>query len=1034
MNHSILVFRAALLCCGLLCLPSVEGLRAADDPVATRQVTADDMPRIPHTAAAEAVKTFRLADGFSVELVAAEPLVGDPVDACFDEFGRMYVAEMHGYPFSQEPTQLNPAGGGQRDAGIIRLLEDTDGDGRMDKSVVFADHISWPTSLCCYDGGVFVIAPQYLYFFKDTDGDNKADVREVILSGFGRNNVQSVTNGLQWDLDNRIAFAAGRNPKNLLHRGQPLFPVGGDLRFNPKTEVFEPLTGGLQFGHSMDDWGTRFVCSNSDHIQQVIYPQGYLARNPYFVASRPVRSIASDGASGRVFRLSPPEPWRIIRQKWRAADKGYKLVINADGGWEFVPLDPSKPRGAVPTEYPVGYFTSATGITIYRGNAYPAKYQGNAFVGDVGGNLVHRKVVHTDSVVYTADRADQGQELLASTDNWFRPVNFVNAPDGTLYILDMYRETVEHPFSIPDEIKKFLHLTSGSDRGRVYRLVSPNMKRIRPTRLGDLTAAELVPQLASENSWNRETAQRLLWERQDKTVVPLLEQLLLTTANPLGRLHALYTLRGLDALQADHVRRGLQDPHPRVRAHAIRLAEPLIAASADLVDDLVALCDDGSEHVRFQLAFSLGESTAPQAIAGLARLARDPRSGPEIQTALLSSVGSSADALAASLLADRDFTAGKQAPSLVTQLALIVGANPKPAPALRLLTAVTAADLPLPMQQVVLTGLGQGLDRRGASIPELLADPAATQPQREQVARLFSRATELARDDQPTIGNRELALRLLAFADFKTAAEHLPDFLSPQTPQALQRAAVAALGQQESDEIATLLLAGWSGYSPQVRRDVVDAVMSKPARIQALLAAVQANSVRRSDLERDKKQLLMNHGNAQVRERSRKLFGGEVNTDRAKVVAEYQNILALDGDVARGQAVFAKKCAVCHQVGELGHQVAPNLASVQNKSPADLLIAVLDPNREAQPNFNVYNVVTQQGRTLSGIIAAESTNSITLLRAEAKQDVILRDNIDELVATGVSLMPEGLEKDLTRQELADVITFVKSIKPENPKR
>lgn len=1023
---------ATLLACGLLCLPG-GGPRAADDKPISRQVTASDMPRIPHTPAEDAVKTFRLAAGFSVELVAAEPLVGDPVDACFDEFGRMYVAEMHGYPFSQEPTQLNPAGGGKQDAGIIRLLEDTDGDGRMDTSVVFADQISWPTSLCCYDGGVFVIAPQYLYYFKDTDGDHKADVREVILSGFGRNNVQSVTNGLKWDLDNRIAFAAGRNPKHILHRGKPLPSAGGDLRFDPKTEAFEPVTGGQQFGHSMDDWGTRFVCSNSDHIQQVVYPQGYLARNPYFVASGLIRSIASDGASGRVFRLSPPEPWRIIRQKWRAADKGYKLVINADGGWEFIPLDPSQKKGAVPTEYPVGYFTSATGITIYRGDAYPAEFRGNAFVGDVGGNLVHRKVVRTDKVVYQADRADQGEELLASTDNWFRPVNFVNAPDGTLYILDMYRETVEHPYSIPAEIKKFLHLTSGSDRGRVYRLVSPNMKRIRPTRLGDLTDAELVPQLAAENSWNRETAQRLLWERQEKSVVPLLAELLRTAANPLGRLHALCTLQGLEALNAEHVRRGLKDPHPRVRAQAVRLAEPLIRETGDLLSDLVALCDDDSQHVRFQLAFSLGESTDPRAIAGLARLARDPRTGPEIQTALLSSVGESADVLAASLLADGDFVTRKQAASLVTRLALIVGANPKPGPSLRLLAAATASELPLSIQQIVLTGLGQGLDRRGTSITELLADPAATPSQREQVARLFVRAAKLARDDKQSISDRELAIRLLAFADLKTATDHLPEFLAPQTPQVLQRAAVVSLAQQAADEIAATLLAAWRTYSPQVRRDVVDALMSKPARIQTLLAAVEANSVQRGDLERDKKQLLLNHGDARVRARSRHLFGGEVNTDRAKVVAEYQNVLDLDGEAARGRAVFTKKCAVCHQVGGLGHQVAPNLASVQNKSSADLLIAVLDPNREAQPNFNVYNVVTQQGRTFTGIITAESANSITLLRAEAKQDVILRSNIDELVSTGVSLMPEGLEKDLTRQDLADVISFVKSIKPADAK-
>ena len=798
-----------------LALLTGESSAVAAEPV-SRQVTAADMPRIPHTEADDAVKTFRLAKGFQLELVAAEPLVADPVDACFDEFGRMFVAEMHGYPFSQEPTKLNPAGGGKKDAGIIRMLEDTDGDGRLDKSIVFADQISWPTSICCYNGGVFVIAPQYLYYFKDTDGDNKADVREVVLSGFGRDNVQSVTNGLKWDLDNRIYFAAGRNPKKLLHRGQPLFPVdGSDLRFDPKTEAFEPVTGGLQFGHSMDDWGTRFVCSNSNHIQQVIYPRDYLARNPYFVASGMIRSIASDGASARVFRLSPPEPWRIIRQKWRAADKGYRLIINADGGWEFIPLDPAKKKGAVPTEYPVGYFTSATGITIYRGNAYPAEFRGNAFVGDVGGNLIHRKVLHTENVLYQAERADQGEELAASTDNWFRPVNFVNAPDGTLYVLDMYRETVEHPYSIPAEIKKFLHLTSGADRGRVYRLVSPGMRRIKPTRLGDLSNAELVEQLASENGWNRETAQRLLWERQDKAVVPVLDALLKSTSNPLGRLHALYTLHGLAALRNEHVRDGLKDAHPRVRAHAIHLADRSLNESPDLLDDLLPLADDPSEHVRFQLAFTLGESSDERALRGLTQLARDPRNAGHVQTAILSSLGQSADKLVDALISDSDFLQQQHASALLSQLGLIVGANPAAGPSLQMLSSATSADRPLSVQQTTLAALGEGLRRRGSSVAGLLAGDSVSKPLRDQVARLFERATHVAADETQTIADRQLAIRLLAFADLERASAHLPDFLSPQTPQSLQRAAVRALAEQASDKVAAVLLKQWRTYSPQ---------------------------------------------------------------------------------------------------------------------------------------------------------------------------------------------------------------------------
>jgi putative membrane-bound dehydrogenase-like protein len=1004
---------------------------AAADTPAVRQVTAADMPRIPHTDLAEALETFRLAAGFQLELVAAEPLVSDPVAACFDEFGRMFVAEMHGYPFSQEPTRLNPAGGGKKDAGIICLLEDTDNDGRMDRSTVYVDQISWPTAVCCYDGGIFVLAPQHLYYFKDTDGDRKADVREIILSGFGRDNVQALANGLQWGLDNKITFSAGRNPTTLLHRGQPMASVGNsDLRFDPKTDTFEQVTGGLQFGHSIDDWGTRFVCSNSDHIQQVVFPQEYLSRNPYLAASNPVRSIATDGASARVFRRSPPEPWRIVRQKWRAAEKGYRLTVNDDGTWEFTPLDPSKKPGAVPTEYPVGFFTSATGITIYRGNAYPDEYRGNAFVGDVGGNLVHRKTLNTDGIVYRAERADRNEEIVRSSDNWFRPVNFVNAPDGSLYMLDMYRETIEHPYSIPEEIKAFLDLTSGSDRGRIYRLVSPDMKRLKPVKLGELPIIKVAAYLNSDNGWEQTTAQRILWERQDRSVVHALNEMLAGSDRPLGRLHALYALASLELLNRNHVQRALRDKNPRVRAHAVKLSEQFLAErpSDEILNDLLPLCDDDSEHVRFQLAFTLGETSDDRAIDALGRLALDVRNGVEIQTAIMSSVSGTADQIAARLL--RNGSAGKaRLLKLLAQLGQIAGANSDTTMTLQMLTLITEQEVSESIQEAVLGGVGRGLSARGASVSGVIADAATSAIVRERVATLFARASQSAADDTKPLNERAAAVGLLAFADASTATEHLPEFLSPQTAQPLQRAAVAALAQHDSDDIAATLLAGWRAYSPQVRQDVVDALVVKTSRIQALLAAVESKTVRQSDLSRDRKQLLMNHPNTTVSNRSRELFGGEVTSDRGKVVAEYQNVLSLEGDVARGEAVFKKICSACHKTGGIGHQVAPDLASVKNKSDADLLISILDPNREAQPNFNVYTVVTNQGRVYNGIIATESAGSITLRRAEAKEDVILRSNIDQLISTGLSLMPVGLEKDLSRQDFADVISFVKSIKP-----
>jgi putative heme-binding domain-containing protein len=527
----------------------------------------------------------------------------------------------------------------------------------------------------------------------------------------------------------------------------------------------------------------------------------------------------------------------------------------------------------------------------------------------------------------------------------------------------------------------------------------------------------------------RTTAQRLLWERQQKQAIPLLEKFMAETDRPLGRLHALCTLDGLGALTASHAMAGLVDEHPRVRAHAIRLSEPLLDDHPQLVARLLELTADENEHVRFQLAFSLGETTNPRALEGLARMARSAANGPEVQSALFSSLGTSADKLAAVLIDDGEFLKQKHAGPLLVQLALIVGANPEAGPSIGLLSSATASDVPLSIQQLVLAGLGEGLARRGSSLAALLSADSVPAPLKQQLAGLFKRAVALAADGEQEVARRERAIRLLAFADLETANGALAAFLLPQVPQSLQRAAVESLAEQQSDEVVLTLLSGWRGLSPPIRRSVVDSIMPRPTRIQLLLLAVKEGSIKRSDIERDKKQLLLKHPNAAVRDLSQELFAGEVNSDRARVVAQYQGVLELEGNAVRGLEVFKKNCAVCHQVGEVGHQIAPNLSSVQNKSEADLLLAVLDPNREAQPNFNVYTVITGEGRILNGIITAETVNSITLLRAESKRDVVLRSNIDELLSTGLSLMPEGLEKELNRQQLADVIAFIKSIKP-----
>lgn len=981
---------------------------------------AELMPRIPSKTPEEALSTFKLQHGFSLELVAAEPLVADPIDAAFDERNRMYVVEMSDYPFLPEQRVQKYKDQRAESWSRIRLLTDTNGDGTMDQSSVFADKLRWAQSVCCAKGGVYVLAPPNLYFMKDTDGDDVADVKEIICSGFSQTNVQGLANGLEWGRDNAIYFSSGMAggdltiPATSTKPERKFTPGRRDLRLDPATNEITMVSGGQQFGHTIDDFGERFICSNSNHIVHVTWPLHYLERNPQLAIPGMTRPIAKEGAAAVVFRTSSAEPWRLVRTARRAADP------------EFAKRLP-------PTELvPIGFFTSATGITIYRGGAYPAEFHGNAFIGDVGGNLVHRKKLSVDGISFLAERADKDCEFLTSTDNWFRPANFVNAPDGTLYMLDMYRETIEHPASIPDDIKALVDLESGYDRGRIWRLVSPEMKR-PSTRLPDMSRAttlELVELLQSPHGSVRDTAQRLLVERQN---VSAIEPLRGITASSLpwikerrqgvssaARLHAAWALQGLKGLNETDVLGLLYDPDPRVQQHGIILTE--VIRSSECLKRIAELLEGDSLKLRWQWAMTAGQLEARRAIPSLKELAPAAALNADLRIAWLSSVQPHMETLAVEMLAGKT----EAVQPLLVELARLIGSS-KTKNAASILTAVTRPTVSEETKTAFLTALGEGLHRRGSSISKVLAEVNSTDLNKS-LSAIFSRAGVLALDGKAAEPNRLAAVALLAQADGMVAGQTLPELLTPQTSPALQQAAIKALIASGTEGAATTVLSPWKGFGPATRREVVDQLITSADGATTLIKAVEGGAIKVGDIERDKRQLLLNHPNSVVRDAARKVIA-DPPSNRKQVVADYQSALELTGNVERGQMLYGKTCVQCHRAGTLGHQVGPDLVSVQNKSPADLLVAILDPNREAQPSFQTYTAVTKQGTVHTGIISTETNASLTLKRAEAKEDVVLRETLEELIATGLSLMPEGLEKDIDKQALADLIAFIKAQAP-----
>lgn len=981
---------------------------------------AEQMPRIPAKSPEQALQSFELQNGFTLELVASEPQVANPIDAAFDDRNRMYVVEMCDYPFLPEQRVQKYKDQRAESWSRIRLLADTDGDGRMDQSTIFADKLRWAQSVCCAKGGVYVLAPPDLYYMKDTDGDNVADQKEIICSGFSQSNVQGLANGLEWGRDNAIYFSSGVAGGELTvpaRGGKPerrFTPGRRDLRLDPVTNELTMVSGGQQYGHTIDNYGDRFICSNSNHIVHVTWPLHYLERNPQLVVPGTVRPIAREGAAAVVFRKSPAEPWRLVRTARRAADPEYAKRLP-------------------PTELvPIGFFTSATGVTVYRGGVYPAEYHGNVFIGDVGGNLVHRKKLSPDGISFIAERTERDCEFLTSTDNWFRPVNFVNAPDGTLYMLDMYRETIEHPFSIPEDIKALCDLESGYDRGRIWRLKSPGLTTLpQPPVLGTATTAELVEQLNSPHGAIRDIAQRLIVERQDPQAVNGLRAMTSSSLPDVanrkagvtseGRLHAAWALHGLKALTPADVLGLLHDPNPRVQQHGIVLFESV--GDPECALQISRIVAGNHPRLKWQWALSLGQLDQAKAIPGLRQLARNAAVDADLRTAWLSSVAPHMGMLSVELL-NEDTEIVKP---LLVELARLIGSSPSSDDAVRLLQAVTAKPIPERTRSAVLIALGEGLRRKGSSIAKVVAD-ARSPEVAAALSKVFEQASATARDGSAAAADRHSAIALLALADAKLAEATLTELFTPQTAPELQQAAVKSLAAHGTATSVRLLLEPWKTFGPATRREVVDQLVTSNLGATELLLAVESGAIKIGETERDKRQLLFNHPVPTVRDLARRVLA-EPPSNRKQIVADYQPSLELTGDAARGRLLYGKTCVQCHRAGSEGHQVGPDLVSVQNKSPGDLLVAILDPNREAQPSFQTYTVVTKQGTIRTGIISAETAASLTLKRAEAREDVVLRDSVDELISTGQSLMPEGLEKDLDKQSLADLIQFIKSQAP-----
>jgi putative membrane-bound dehydrogenase-like protein len=967
----------------------------------------DDAPFEPPTGKPltprEEQLTFRLPKGLVIELVASEPDVVDPVAMAFDEKGRLFVAEMRGYP-------NGGVGTGEITSGRVKVLEDLDGDGFFEKSAVYADGLRFPTSVMPYRDGVLVANAPDLVYLEEKDG--KAVKSRVLYTGFDIANIQQLLSGFQWSLDNWVHGCAGGKGGTIKCPEKPAAAEvtlrGRGIRFKPDVPgSLEPTSGGGQYGLATDGWDHWFVATNSQHLRHIILPDHYLARNPNLPVTAVTLDVPDHGAACKVHRISPFESWRVERTKRRK------------GG-------PDSKRFPATELIPGGFVTSGTSPLIYAAALFPEEYHGNSFVCDPANNLVHRDILEArGGATYVARRADEDAEFLASTDNWFRPVWLTLGPDGAIYVADFYREIIETPLSLPEDMKQKLNLQSAG-RGRIWRIRPEGKYQAPRFDLAKASSAELVPHLEHDNYWWRITAQRLLVTRKDRSIAPQVRRFLATTKSPAGRAAALWVLHGTGTIETPDLFQSLRDSSPLVREQALRLAEKH-ADDAKVRDAVAKLADDPSPKVRFQLAFTLGtfgETTA------LSALGRSDIGDPWVQTAVLTSARKTAPELLFSIVQDEETIKGAGSRmQFLSRLAALAANTPSDTDLARAFKALGKVDRVAPWQLAVLDGLGQGLRNSGRSLEKLWVQPSPElQAVVDQTRPLFTQAAKTAADDKQKPADRLAALRLLGYGPFESAQAAIVQLLTPQQPQEIQLAAVRALSQHNQAAVAPLLLKGWGSFGPTVRREVSEALLARPERVQALLEAIAQNKVMAGHLEPARLDQLQKYPDAAVRKQAARLLAGQRATARQEIIDDYKSALDVKGESSRGKLVFKKNCATCHRLENEGVEVGADLQSVlANKTPERLLVDILDPSREVDPRYIDYVVVLKSGRVATGLIAAETAASVTLRRAEKAEETILRSQIESITATARSLMPEGLERQLSRRDVADLIAYLQAV-------
>ena len=907
----------------------------------------------------KAAEKLEVHPEFNISLVASEPLINKVMNVDWDEKGRLWVCETPEYPNGRRELNVEK----WKDSGSwtkkydrdpidrISWLEDTDGDGVMDKKHVFADKLELVTSFCFYKNGVIACAAPDIWYLEDTTGKGVCDKRTKIYTGLGTGDTHAVINNLRWGLDGWVYATHGYSAGHVTSPdGSKDFGTDGSgvVRFKPDGSAFEQYSS-----RGGNTWGLDITWDG-----QVFFTQP-TSGTVFFHVVLPEYVLAKGKIPGTT--------------SWKGMITGHKTYPAM-----------SWPEQAYVQIDQVGQFTAAAGCAIYEGGAWPAKWNYSYFTTEPTLNIVHHEFVEKDGVSYKVHKeaGREETEFIRSKDLWFRPIENRVGPDGALYVVDFYNQAVIH----------------NDTRGPIH---GPANAAVRPDR---------------DHYFGR------IWKvqhREAKTLeVPVLD-----------KTNVAFLKRTIET-----------NPNAATKKLALRLLNEANNTASKSEAGIVAegnMPDVGTTALRaYQATVDLGG--APDQLAGIldnvAMTARDDWT----YSARIAGATAHAEAL---IVASLNYNqAGRLVP-------FVEGILPSALPegALKLITACATTDSKSEsLKAIILQGIAQEVTEAPALTPELtaalkklLANPSTAGAALPLVAKwdkagaladvvkaqVASLNTTLGKKDAP-IGDRIGAARaLVGVGNADSRAKVISTLVESDAPEALQGEIINALGDSGNvNELVDAMVR----LKPKALSLAFDAVLKRPEATMALLTSIADGKLNPKDLGPANIARLRTHPNKQVAKQANAMMDKLNPNAKAKneLIAQFTPEVEKPGDAAKGKVVFTAACAICHRIGDLGKLVGPPLDGMGAHAPSELIIHILDPNREVDPSFWAWNITKKNGETLAGVIASENASGITL-RNQVGDFEIKKDDIKERTNTRMSLMPEGLE-GLGAENLRDIIAFLNS--------